>query len=338
VTQAWQVAGRPLTDARVRGLMRLGGAAVLEPRSWAVALAGFLARGGFLLFVLPIVVLPTPTGLATAFGGDIIAVTLATPTTDVIRLTVTVVIVVVGWLVLASMVGATADVALARWGAAAEGGAASGEDLGQLPRPALIVRVALVRLACHLPFAVAAVWAVARIVAAVYQQYISPGDLSVSLPLRVIRSVPDAIVLLLAAWLIGEAVGGLAARRIVLEGRSMPRSIGDSITSLVLRPISTIVALISTIAALAILVVPPLAAAALAWSRLGHDLRAGSDASVLVAETLAFAALWLGALVTTGLAAASRSAVWTWHMLGTRHRADPRAVQRSAAAAPHEHA
>jgi hypothetical protein len=298
-----------------RALLLVGGAAVLQPRVWAVALAGFLVRGGILLFILPVVVLPTPTGLATTFGGDIIAVALATPTAGVIRLAATVVAVVVGWLLLASVVGAVADISLARWGAAALDGDAGSADLGALPRLRLVGRVAVVRLACHLPLAIAAVWAVARIVGAVYQEYISPGDLGIPLPLRVARSVPDAIVLLLAAWLMSEAIGGLAARRIVLQDRSMPQAIVRGLSSLVLRPISTAVALVST-ALVLLLIVPPLAGSALVWARLAHDLAAGSGP--IAAEALAFAALWLGALVAAGLAAALRSAIWTWHALGRR--------------------
>ena len=45
----------------------LGGAllAVLaRPSTWPLALLGFLVRGGWLLIVAPIVVLPTPVGLA----------------------------------------------------------------------------------------------------------------------------------------------------------------------------------------------------------------------------------------------------------------------------------
>src|SRR5918997_1141123 len=36
-----------------------------RPESWWVALAGFLARGGLLLFLLPILVLHTPAGVQT---------------------------------------------------------------------------------------------------------------------------------------------------------------------------------------------------------------------------------------------------------------------------------
>jgi hypothetical protein len=328
------VAARSLAGSRSRGFVRVVGAAVTDPRAWAVALAGFLVRGGILLFVLPILILPSPTGLATAFGGDIIAVALATPTAGVVRLVVVVTVLVVVWLVFASLVGAAADVALARWGAAAQDDAAGRPELGRVARLGLIGRVAVVRLACQLGLAVAAAWAVARIVAAVYQQYISPGDLAIPLPIRVARSVPDAIILLLVAWLIGETVGGLAARRIVLKGRPMGRAIAGAISSLVLRPVSTFVALASTVVVLAILVAPPLAAAATVWARLGYDLRSGAGPAVVLPETLAFAALWLGALLATGLAAAIRSAVWTWHVVGDRPVAGLEPAERAAGVAP----
>ncbi len=43
-----------------------------RPATWLVALAGFLIRGGIVWFLIPIVALPTPVGLANALGPSIV--------------------------------------------------------------------------------------------------------------------------------------------------------------------------------------------------------------------------------------------------------------------------
>lgn len=324
--------GRP-RQRRDRGRGFLGAVtlALRHPSAWPIALAGFLARGGILLFLLPVVALPTPTGLATAFGSEIIAVAMGVPTPSVVQLVVTAIVAVLGWIVLGSLIGAAADVALAGWAATSDPTAdgagpreepVRGPDASEAPQAprarrtqGLVVRVALVRLACHLPLAIVSVWAVARIVAAVYREYISPGDLSVPLPIRVAASVPDAIVLLVVVWLLGEALGGLAARAIVLQGRPAARAVAAAVASLVLHPLSAGVALASTSVALVALVAPPLGGSALAWDRLGHRLQAAPDPPAILAATLVFAGIWLAGLLAAALATTLRSSIWTWHAL-----------------------
>ena len=49
----------------------LGAAALIalaRPRLWGLGLAGFLARGGIVLFVLPILTLPSVVGVTTFVG------------------------------------------------------------------------------------------------------------------------------------------------------------------------------------------------------------------------------------------------------------------------------
>ena len=43
-----------------------------RPATWPLALAAFLVRGGILVILLPIVVLPTTVGLGTAFGPTLL--------------------------------------------------------------------------------------------------------------------------------------------------------------------------------------------------------------------------------------------------------------------------
>jgi hypothetical protein len=309
----------------------------MHPSTWPIALAGFLARGGILLFLLPVVALPTPTGLATAFGSDIIAVAIGVPTPSVVQLAATAIVGVLGWLIVGSLIGAAADVELATWAATADPSAGRvpsgrGRDDGPVVAdgawpasarraPGLVARVALVRLACHLPLAIVSVWAVARIVSTVYREYISPGDLSVPLPVRVVAAVPDAIVVLIVAWLLGEALGGLAARAIVLQGRPASLAIPTAVASVILHPLSAGVALVVTSATFLALVAPLLVGSALAWQRLGHQLLGAADPPAVVAATVVFAAIWLAALLGAAVAATVRSSIWTWHALRVRQAA-----------------
>ena len=56
-------------------VLRASLAAVLgRPRWWLIALAGYLVRGGLLLFLVPIVVLPTPAGLANAVAPTLVEI------------------------------------------------------------------------------------------------------------------------------------------------------------------------------------------------------------------------------------------------------------------------
>ena len=73
------------------------------PRLWALGLAGFLARGGIVLFALPIVVLPSVVGLTTFIGpNSVTAAGLAPRFVAIVAITT---VVLVGWIVLATLVG-----------------------------------------------------------------------------------------------------------------------------------------------------------------------------------------------------------------------------------------
>src|SRR5215207_6413691 len=57
-----------------------------RPAWWAMALAGFLVRGGILLVLLPIVILPTPAGLASLLAPTIESFAFGTLTPERIAL------------------------------------------------------------------------------------------------------------------------------------------------------------------------------------------------------------------------------------------------------------
>ena len=71
-----------------------------KPATWPLALAAFLIRGGILVILLPIVVLPTTVGLGTAFGPTLLSVAFGSIPVQVIVAAASIGIGALAWLVL----------------------------------------------------------------------------------------------------------------------------------------------------------------------------------------------------------------------------------------------
>src|SRR3954451_22716169 len=93
-----------------------------RPAFWPVALAGFLARGGILAFLIPIVVLPTPSGVADVIAPAITSFAFGLVSAAFVATAATPIAVLVAWVVLGGLAGGWADVELTR-------AAADDEDL-----------------------------------------------------------------------------------------------------------------------------------------------------------------------------------------------------------------
>jgi hypothetical protein len=293
--------------------------ATLEhPGDWVAALTGFLARGGILAFLLPIVVLPTPAGIQVEIAPLLVPFVFGQVSPGLSTLAAIVGGLVVAWLFLGGLVGAWADATLARRVAGAP------PD----PRPAITFTVVTARLLAHLPLVLALVWGAARIVATTYAELLTPFEVSTPLAIRVIAGAPDAIAAVALAWLLGEAAGGLAVREVVLGGRSALAAAVLGWVGLVGRPIGSVVALVIGTVALVVAVVPAIVAASAAWSQVRVLLYDGGEPAALVLVLAAFVALWLGGLVLAAVATAFRSALWTAEWLRRRGRSV--AADRSA--------
>jgi hypothetical protein len=89
--------------------------------------------------------------------------------------------------------------------------------------------VLAVRLICWLPLAVAIGIGVAAIVQVTYVELTRPVDVGTPLVVRVAREVVSQLALIVIAWVVGEVVGGVATRRVILgrgrHGRSI--RVGD---------------------------------------------------------------------------------------------------------------
>jgi len=277
-----------------------------HPATWALGLAGFLARGGILLLLIPIVPLPSPVGLANVVGPT--AATPSGPSPDAAGMLAVGGAVLLGCLVLGNAVGAMSDVLLTRTFVAGNG------RPGQLG-PALLGRLVAVRLAALFPLALALAVAAGPIVVATYRQLISPYDLAVPLVSRVVTEVSPLIALIVGAWLLGEIVAGLAVRYIVLRNDSGIAAIGHALGHLVRRPGTSLATTVGGLAGLVLAIGPPMVAASAVWSLLEAsfvpNLGQGGDAGRIAFLGLCLVAIWTGGLFLCGVASAWRGLLWT---------------------------
>ena len=211
-------------------------ATLAHPQTWILALASFLVRGGIIVFLIPIFVLPTPVGLANLTGPTVVGFVLGGLSIGLLALLVFSVVIVIAWIVLGGFLAATLEIEGIRIVAADEDVAASApsaddaaaadwrvavasapDDAFDPTRQAL--RILAARMALLFPLLVAVIWASARTVAATYAELTLPSDVTIPIAWRIVAAVPDAIVVVLIVWLIGEILGGIAARRIVARRR-----------------------------------------------------------------------------------------------------------------------
>lgn len=290
--------------------------ATLEhPRWWLLALAGFLVRGGLLVFLLPIVVLPTPAGLTNAVAPTLVGFVFGSPSESFVTLVVVLIVGFAAWLLLGGLLAAWIDVALAGEVARDRQPGSHAPD-----RPGLAWRALVARLASHLPLAIVLSWAAVRLVEAVYAEYVTPGDVTVPIVLRVVLRIPEVIAAIVVVWLAGETAGGLAVRHLALRPRtSMLAALARSWLDLLVRP-TVLASLLVTNAVVIMVSAPAAAAAAFAWGRLRTALAAGLEPYVVATTVAAFVTIWLAGLGLAAVAVAWRGAAWTYE---TARRLDP---------------
>jgi hypothetical protein len=279
-------------------------ATIGRPRWWPVALAGFLLRGGVLVFLFPIVALPTPAGLANALSSTLTGFVFGGPSPTFLALVAIIGGSLLLWVVVGGFVAAALEVALTVEIAGEDG------DGARLQRPGLDLagRALAARLGSLAPLAAALIVGAPQVISVTYDELVSPGNLAVPIGLRVAARLPGIVVAIVAAWLIGDAAGGLAVRRLVLEGMSVPRAIASSWLDFIRRP-STLGTTAATDLGVLVVVGSSALAAGLAW----NDLRAviETDSGAARATLATFIAIWLAGLVLTAAVAAWRGAAWT---------------------------
>ena len=291
-----------------------------RPGWWSIALAGFLVRGGILVVLLPIIVLPTPAALATSLAPAVEPLVFGGLTSErvaVVAGLATVLFVAIGG---AGLAGAWLDLALLREAAEDED-----LDIGWRPVHASAREALALRLTAHLPTLAAVGYASARLVAAGYDELTSPGDVAVPVAIRIAQRAPDALGVVVALWLLGETVGSLAARR-AAAGAGVRESLWRSTRQLLTgRGIATFVL---TSAALAGVLLPFLVAAGSAWQHLRGRLLDGGEIFQVGAALLVLVASWILGLAVLGAALAWRAAAWTAEVAPSMARSpEPSAVR-----------
>jgi hypothetical protein len=281
-----------------------------------LALLAFLARGGIVALVLPLLVLPSPIGVGVWVGPT--SVTAAGPTLRFVALVMAVVAAAAIILVAAFVLAAAAEVALHQATAAPD---PDEPDAGIAPVPpggrgwSGTFRVATVRLALLVPVLFAVGLAAPSIAAAGYQELTLPSDVGTPLIVRIAGTVPLAIAVIGVTWLLGEIVGGLAARRIVLFGASAPAAVAAAVLHLVRRPGTAVLSLLATGIVSLLVLVPAVVAAVAAADRAQTLLAGDAGAPGVIGATLLVTAVFAGTIVLAAGAAAWRAALWTAEVL-----------------------
>jgi len=293
-------------------------ATLSRPATWPLALASFLLRGGFLLVLAPIVVLPSAVGV-----GNVLTPLLSTfvfhgLTPWIALLAAAVGVAALVWVVGGGLLAAAIESELVRRIAVDEEAWGAGEpaaDMQVAAHPAW--RVLIVRLIASLPLLLALSWGAIRIVSVAYRELTVPSDVAVPLVARVVGGASDAVAIVIGAWLLSETVGGLAARRVILAGERVPVALRAAVLRLLRAP--------ARCAALALVPLGPVVLALLvaglatsvAWEALRAAMSFEAGAVVVLVLVTALVALFVGGLAVIGVASAWRGAVWTVDLTGT---------------------
>jgi hypothetical protein len=283
-------------------------APVEQPRLWLIGTLSFMLRGGLVVLLLPIVVLPTQVEVRLMLGGNLgssgfspglwAAVGVATIFSTGLVLVVL--------------------YALARLEAAAFALLASDPEL-EIPvrvDPATRVRdLFVVQSLTLIALLLAAVPLAAALGQVTYEEILRPSS-SGSIFDRVLAQVMLPLSLLAAALPIVDSVSAAATRRL-LVGRSVGSAVAGSVGAFVRRPFRFVATAAVAWLALATVVVATETALGIAWQATrAAFLRTTSIADMLTSIAPLLVAVLLSGVFLSGLAvcgyvAAFRNALWT---------------------------
>ena len=95
--------------------------------------------------------------------------------------------------------------------------------------------------------------------------------------IRVLRETPEVIAAVVVTWMIGEIVGAMAARRIVLDGDGVGRALAGAIGTGVRHPVATLARFWGPALVLLAVLVPAALAAGTAWTAAANVLEGADD-------------------------------------------------------------
>jgi len=282
-----------------------------RPVLWALGLLAFLVRGGAILAIAPIVVLPSAVGIGNVVVPGLTTVVFGGLTPWIVIVLAVSVSAGVVLVIASSVLAAAAEAAAIRTVAVAGSGASPGPVGG---RP--VGRVVVARWLTSLPLVVALAFGLVRIVMVAYRELTLPSETGVPVAVRVVTDAPEVVVAIGLTWLLGGLLGGLAARRVVLADAGVASALGFAVRSLARHPIRCAIAfgvpLLAFAAVLALAVLSGTVVAGAARVALGD----GGPLAGL-AGALALVAVWIAGLLFVGVAGAWRSAALTLEVAGT---------------------
>jgi hypothetical protein len=284
-----------------------------RPSWWLLGLAGFLARGGIVLFLLAIVTLPSPLALANLAAPFLQPIVFGGVTPFLATVIGVGILSLVAWIVVGAWLGAATEIVLIR-----DARRAAADD-GLLVRPDrhgprwLIVRVTSAHLVAHVPLLVTLAIGSIGIVNVIYAELVNPSDVVTPLPLRIVGRAVGPIAVIVVAWAIGELAGGVATRRIVAGGESIVMGVLRGYAELVRHPRSVLLPAAVGLVVLAADLAAMLALVDLAWTiSRGALATLPRDPSDVALSVVAFGAAWCLTLLVVGLIAAWRSVAMTY--------------------------
>jgi hypothetical protein len=301
-------------------------AALATPATWPLALGTFFLRGGLFAVLLPIVVLPSPVGL-----GNLLAPTLMTFVFRGVSLGIAIAIglfvcAILAWVVVGGLVAATLEAEAARIVADLDdaGGTVRSESdpvrASAPSSPRVASRILAARLVAHVPTAVALIWGSTRLVGVAYRELTTPFDVASPIALRVLGGAPEVVVLVVGLWMLGEIIGGMAARRIALAGAGVQGAIREAMVAAIRNPVVALLGFWVPTAGLILVLVPSAVAAATALGIVRMAMRSPADPLGATLAVLLFVSLWMAGLLLLAVTAAWRSAVWSMGHREVRER------------------
>jgi hypothetical protein len=298
-------------------------AALGRPTWWVLALAGFLIRGGIFLFLLAIVTVPSPLALSNVLAPIVTPLYFGRLEPATATLIGSAIALAVGWLVLGTWFAAATEVVLARDARAV----AADEGLPVGPGPSggrlLITRTMVAHLVALVPAAVVAGLGAIAIGDVAYTELVNPSGTG-PIVLRVLGGATGPCVAIVVAWVLGEVVGGHAARRVVLHDESVLGAVGRAAVDLIRHPLGHLVAPLVTVVVLALDLTAVLLTVSIVWSDVRDRLvRPFDDVLATWLGLAAFAGAWLFALIVTGLIASWRSVAMTFEEERAAAAAEP---------------
>jgi hypothetical protein len=289
------------------------------PPTWPLALAAFLIRGGILLLILPIVVVPTPVGIGNVVGPTLTAVALGQMPVEAVLGAGVAGLVVLVWLFGGGWLAAALEVEGARLAAAADDDIAGDaavvhEDRDGAPARTtgvLARRVLAARLIADVPLLLVLAWASFRLVITTYRELTAPQDVGSPIVVRVLAATPEVVVALVLAWMAAEIVGAVAARRVALAGDGVGHALAATIGECLRHPLSVLGRFWAPTFVLGLVLVLSAAASAAAWSATGDALADGGDPLRVHVSVMALVALFAVGLLLLSVVCAWRAAIWT---------------------------